>query len=191
LKEIVFVTNNKHKLEEVRLALKDQYKVLSLQDIGFMEDIPEPYETLEENALTKSKTIFDKFDLDCFADDTGLEVNALDGAPGVYSARYAGPDCSFDDNVNKLLRKLEGQSNRKARFRTIISLILNGNEYAFEGIVNGEITQERAGEKGFGYDPVFQPEGKNISFAQMGLDEKNKMSHRGLAVAKLVEFLKA
>ena len=191
MKEIVFVTNNKHKLEEVRLALKDQYKVLSLQDIGFMEDIPEPYETLEENALTKSKTIFDKFDLDCFADDTGLEVNALDGAPGVYSARYAGPDCSFDDNVNKLLRKLEGQSNRKARFRTIISLILNGNEYAFEGIVNGEITQERAGEKGFGYDPVFQPEGKNISFAQMGLDEKNKMSHRGLAVAKLVEFLKA
>ena len=191
MKEIVFATNNKHKLEEVRFALKDKYKVLSLIDIGFAEDIPEPYATLEENALTKSKTIFIKFGLDCFADDTGLEVDALDGAPGVYSARYAGPDCSFDDNVNKLLRKLEGQSNRKARFRTIISLILNGNEYTFEGIVNGEITKERAGEKGFGYDPVFQPEGKNISFAQMSLDEKNKISHRGLAVAKLVEFLKA
>jgi len=190
LKKIVFATNNDHKLEEVRFALKDKYEVLSLKDIGFFEDIPEPYETLEENALTKSKTIFIKYGLDCFADDTGLEVEALNGAPGVYSARYAGPNCSFDDNVNKLLEELQDKDNRKARFRTIISLILEGHEYAFEGIVNGDITKERAGEKGFGYDPIFQPEGKSNSFAQMDLDEKNKISHRGLAVAKLIDFLK-
>jgi len=189
LKKIVFATNNSHKLEEVRFALKNKYEVLSLKDIGFFEDIPEPYETLEENALTKSKTIFVKYGLDCFADDTGLEVDALNGAPGVYSARYAGPNCSFDDNVNKLLAELQGKDNRKARFRTIVSLILNGEEFTFEGIVNGEITEERAGEKGFGYDPIFKAEGKDISFAQMDLNEKNKISHRGLAVAKLIEFL--
>lgn len=189
LKKIVFATNNNHKLEEVRYALQDKYEVLSLKDIGFFEDIPEPYETLEENALTKSKTIYVKYGLDCFADDTGLEVEALNGAPGVYSARYAGPDCSFDDNVNKLLEELREKANRNARFRTIVSLIINGKEFAFEGIVNGIIRKERAGEKGFGYDPIFQPEGKSSSFAQMDLNEKNEISHRGLAVAKLVAFL--
>lgn len=189
LKKIVFATNNKHKLEEVRFALKDKYEVLSLQDIGFLDDIPEPYHTLEENALTKSKTIFLKYGLDCFADDTGLEVEALNGAPGVYSARYAGANCSFEDNVNKLLDELKGKDNRKARFRTIISLIVDGKEYQFEGIVNGVITEDRAGVKGFGYDPIFQADGKSISFAEMDLDEKNEISHRGLAVKKLIAFL--
>lgn len=191
VKKIVFATNNSHKLEEVRFALKDSYEVLSLKDIGFLEDIPEPYHSLEENALTKSKTIYLKYGIDCFADDTGLEVEALQGAPGVYSARYAGPNCSFEDNVNKLLDELKGKENRKARFRTIISLIIDGKEYDFEGIVSGVITKERAGVQGFGYDPVFQAEGKSISFAEMDMDEKNAISHRGLAVKKLIAFLKA
>jgi len=187
---IVFVTNNAHKLEEVSHALQDIYLVKSLKEIGFNEDIPEPYETLEENALTKSKTINKKFHIDCFADDTGLEVEALNGAPGVYSARYAGPDCSFEDNVKKLLEQLHGVSNRKARFRTVISLILDGKEYFFEGKVNGVITEKRSGNEGFGYDPIFKPDGFNQTFAEMNLDIKNKISHRGKAVLKLINFLK-
>lgn len=190
MKKIVFATNNQHKLEEVRHYLKDIYEVISLKEIGFHEDIPEPYHTLEENALTKSKTIFEKFGLDCFADDTGLEVDALNGAPGVFSARYAGPNCSFEDNVKKLLSELDGQENRKAQFRTVISLILDGKEYYFNGEVKGAISLNRSGEKGFGYDPIFVPEGLSTSFAEMSLDDKNKISHRGRAVAKLIEFLK-
>jgi len=189
-KEIVFATNNAHKLEEVNYALKDHYIVKSLKEIGFNEDIPEPYETLEENAQTKSKTIFERFHIDCFADDTGLEVEALNGAPGVYSARYAGAGCSFEDNVKKLLSELDGQENRKARFRTIVSLYLNGTEHRFEGIVEGIITKERSGDEGFGYDPIFQPNGYSTTFAEMSIEEKNKISHRGLAVLKLVNFLK-
>ncbi len=189
LKKIVFATNNAHKLEEVRHYLKGQYEILSLQDIGFNEDIPEPYETLQENAQTKSRTIFDRFELDCFADDTGLEVDALNGAPGVYSARYAGHDCSFQDNVNKLLEELKGEENRVANFKTVISLFLDGKEYFFEGRVDGCITKESSGTDGFGYDPIFAPEGNNLTFAEMSLDDKNKISHRGRAVAKLIQFL--
>lgn len=189
LKKIVFATNNAHKLEEVKHYLKGQYEILSLQDIGFNEDIPEPFETLQENAQTKSRTIFDRFGFDCFADDTGLEVDALNGAPGVFSARYAGPDCSFQDNVNKLLEELKGLENRAANFRTVISLILEGKEYFFEGRVEGRITEETSGTDGFGYDPIFAPEGQNTTFAEMSLDDKNKISHRGRAVAKLIQFL--
>lgn len=189
LKKIVFATNNAHKLEEVRYLLKGQYEILSLQDIGFNEDIPEPFDTLQENAQTKSRTIFDRFNLDCFADDTGLEVDALNGAPGVYSARYAGPECSFQDNVNKLLEELKGEQNRVANFKTVISLILDGQEYFFEGRVDGEITESTSGTDGFGYDPIFAPEGNNFTFAEMSLDDKNKISHRGRAIAKLIQFL--
>lgn len=189
-KQIVFATNNAHKLKEVSFALKDIYQIKSLKEIGFNQDIPEPFETLEENALTKSKTIYDQFHIDCFADDTGLEVEALNGAPGVYSARYAGPGCSFEDNVKKLLEELQGIENRNARFRTIISLIINGQEYFFEGIVNGVITEQRSGDEGFGYDPVFKPNGYDLTFAEMDLNLKNQISHRGIAVLKLINFLK-
>ncbi len=190
MKKIVFATNNAHKLQEVRYALKGIYEIISLKEIGFTDDIPEPYETLEENALTKSKTIAEKFMINCFADDTGLEVDALNGAPGVYSARYAGKNCSFQDNVNKLLYEMQAHKNRKAKFRTVISLIINKKEYQFEGEVKGHIATDKTGTEGFGYDPVFIPNGYPISFAEMDLEEKNKISHRGLAVKKLVEFLK-
>lgn len=190
LKEIVFATNNAHKLQEVRHHLKDYYRIISLDELGFDEDIPEPYDTLEENALAKTSFIHEKYSVDCFADDTGLEVEALGGAPGVYSARYAGPQCSFEDNVKKLLEELDGKANRNAKFRTIISLILNGQPFSFEGQVSGVITEMRSGIEGFGYDPIFQPIGTHKTFAQMSLDEKNHMSHRGRAVAKLVEFLR-
>ncbi|MCK5777023.1 MAG: non-canonical purine NTP diphosphatase, partial [Bacteroidales bacterium] len=189
--KIVFATNNVHKLQEVRLYLNNLYEVVSLKDIGFNQDIPEPYDTLEENALTKSQTIFDKYHIDCFSDDTGLEVEALNGAPGVFSARYAGEDCSFQDNVDKMLAEMNGQTNRKARFRTVVSLILNGEKYYFEGIVNGRIAEIETGTDGFGYDPIFVPEDLNTSFAEMNLEDKNKISHRGRAIAKLVDFLKS
>ena len=191
MKKIVFATNNAHKLQEVSLYLKNLYEVVSLKDIGFNQDIPEPYNTLEKNALTKSQTIFDKYQIDCFSDDTGLEVEALNGAPGVFSARYAGEDCSFQDNVDKMLAEMKGQTNRKARFRTVVSLILNGEKYYFEGIVNGHIAEVETGTDGFGYDPIFVPEGLNTSFAEMNLEDKNKISHRGRAMAKLVDFLKS
>lgn len=189
LKKIVFATNNTHKLEEVRHYLSGQYEILSLKDIGFNEDIPEPFETLRENALTKSKTIFDKYGIDCFADDTGLEVDALNGAPGVYSARYAGENCTFQDNVNKLLKELKGEENRIARFKTVVSLIRNGKEFVFEGQVEGEITTTQSGKDGFGYDPIFIPEKRGLTFAEMDLEDKNKISHRGRAIAKLTLFL--
>jgi XTP/dITP diphosphohydrolase len=187
---LVFASNNKHKLEEIQAAVGERYNILSLNDIGCFDQIPEDHETLEENAFQKARHIYDKYGKDCFADDTGLEIEALDGRPGVYSARYAGEHCSFEENMNKVLSELTGVSNRKACFRTVIALILNGKEYAFEGRVNGTILTEKCGEQGFGYDPIFQPDGYEISFAQMPLEEKNKISHRGRAIAELMEFLK-
>lgn len=187
--ELVFATNNAHKLEEINAAVGNNIKILSLKAIGCIEDIPETAPTLEGNASIKSLYIYQKYKINCFADDTGLEIEALDGAPGVYSARYAGPGHDHKKNMDKVLTELVGKRNRKARFRTVISLILDEKEYFFEGIVNGTILQKRQGEKGFGYDPIFQPDGYNVSFAEMDLAEKNKISHRGLAVQKLIEFL--
>ena len=189
MKKLVFATNNKHKLVEVQELLKGSFKLLSLNDINCFDEIEENAKTLEGNASIKSSYIFNKYTMDCFGDDTGLEVEALDGRPGVYSARYAGGSHDFEANLQKVLKELEGISNRKARFRTVISLILDGKEYLFEGIVNGEIIDHKRGTKGFGYDPIFVPEGYDQSFAEMSLEEKNKISHRARAVQKLVHFL--
>ena len=191
MRTLIFASNNSHKLSEIRNLLDNIVNILSLKDINLEGDIPETSNTLEGNATQKAEWIYSRIGQDCFADDTGLEVEALDGAPGVYSARYAGEGCSFADNVNKLLKALEGQTNRKARFRTVICLIENGKKNYFEGIVNGTIVEKGSGNMGFGYDPIFVPDGYNISFAEMPLDEKNKISHRGLATQKLVEYLKS
>ncbi|HKM93681.1 MAG TPA: non-canonical purine NTP diphosphatase [Prolixibacteraceae bacterium] len=188
--KLVFATNNQHKISEVRNILGEHFEILSLSEIGCNDEIPETAETLEENASQKSRYVFEKFGYNCFADDTGLEVEALDMKPGVYSARYAGEQKNSNDNMNKLLVQLDKIKNRKARFKTVISLIIDGHETLFEGIVNGNILTERHGEKGFGYDPIFQPDGYDTSFAQMNLNEKSKMSHRGLAVSKLIDYLK-
>jgi len=190
MKKIVFATNNKHKLEEIRNILNDDFEILSLLDIGFNEDIPETGVTLSENAAQKSYAIFNRYNIDCFSDDTGLEVVELDGQPGVYSARYAGEGCSFEDNVNKLLRELHGKENRNAAFSTVISLIIDGQEYQFEGRIEGQITKDKYGKGGFGYDPIFKPNGYDITFAEMDADTKNKISHRALATKKLIAFLK-
>lgn len=187
--ELIFATHNKHKLEEVRRAVPDFVEVKSLYDTGFSGEIPETGATLAENASQKSWYVKEHFGADCFADDTGLIVDALDGAPGVYSARYAGENASYDDNVEKLLRAMEGVKNRKAHFSTVISLLLDGREYFFEGTVEGRILEERHGEDGFGYDPVFVPEGFDRTFAQMTLEEKGRISHRGLAVRAMADFL--
>ena len=187
--QLVFATNNKHKLEEVRSLLSDRIEVLSLADIGCTEDIEETANTLEGNAKIKSDHIRNNYGYDCFADDTGLEVEALEGAPGVYSARYAGENPTYADNVNKLLLDMKGRKNRKACFRTVISLNLNGGQHFFEGVCEGTITEVPSGSQGFGYDPVFLPKGTNKTFAQMSLEEKGSISHRGLAVQKLVDFL--
>ena len=188
-KKIVFATNNAHKLEEVTAILGDKIELLSMKDIHCSADIPETADTLEGNALLKARYIFENYHLDCFADDTGLEVEALNGAPGVYSARYAGDAHNSEANMQKLLQDMEGMENRKARFRTVFALIVNGKEHLFEGIVKGEITKHRHGTSGFGYDPIFQPEGFDLSFAEMPMDEKNKISHRALATNKLCNFL--
>lgn len=187
--KLVFATNNQHKLQEIKQLLDDSIELLSLNDINCTDDIPENQEMLEGNAAEKSFYIFNKYGLNCFADDTGLEIEALDGEPGVYSARYAGEERSSDKNMNLVLEKLNKIKNRKARFRTVISLVIDGKETQFEGIVNGQILEEKKGTTGFGYDPVFQPEESNLSFAEMSMDEKNRISHRGRAVQKLVEFL--
>ena len=188
--KIVFATNNEHKLSEIRAILGPQFEVVSLADIGCHEDIPETGTTLEDNALMKAKYIHDHYHIDCFADDTGLEVEALNGAPGVYSARYAG-GAGHDSqaNMNKLLAELGNNNNRKARFRTVIALILHGETTLFEGICNGDIIREKRGGEGFGYDPIFQPTGYEQTFAELGSDVKNHISHRARAVAKLAEFL--
>ena len=191
-RKLVFATNNAHKLEEVAAILGDQVELLSLNDIGCQTDIPETAETLEGNALLKSSYIYKNYHLDCFADDTGLEVEALNGAPGVYSARYAGGEGhDAQANMLKLLHELDGMENRKAQFRTAISLILDGKEYLFEGVIKGEIIKEKRGDSGFGYDPVFMPKGYDRTFAELGNDITNQISHRALAVQKLCEFLQS
>lgn len=168
----------------------DKFEVVSLKEFGFTEDIPEPHDTLEENAYEKSSVIHQRFGVNCFSEDTGLEVPALNGEPGVKSARYAGEVCSASDNIDLLLSRLEGIENREAQFRTVVSLILEDTEYQFEGIAKGKIIHSRRGEKGFGYDPIFVPEGYDITFAEMDASEKNSISHRAKAINKLVEFLK-
>ena len=188
-KKLVFATNNAHKLEEIRAILGDKMEILSLADINCHADIPETANTLEGNAHLKSVYVYDHYGLDCFADDTGLEVEALDGAPGVYSARYAGDGHDSQANMQKLLKEMEEKNNRKAQFRTVISLIEKGEEKLFEGIVRGKITQEKRGNSGFGYDPVFQPEGFDVTFAEMGSEVKNKISHRARAVKALCDYL--
>lgn len=187
--ELVFATNNKHKLEELQLILGDKIELQSLKDIGCNEEIPEEQPTLEGNANQKSTYVFNKYGYPCFADDTGLEIEALNGEPGVFSARYAGEEKSAEANMEKVLEKLSKINNRKARFRTVISLILDGEEKQFEGIVEGEIIKIKRGRSGFGYDPIFQPNGFNETFAEMNLEDKNKVSHRGRAVEKLVQYL--
>lgn len=187
--EIVFATNNLHKLTEVRAALAPAFQVRSLEEIGFMADIPEPHDSLEANSLEKSRTIYRTYRLPCFADDTGLEVEALNGLPGVISAHYAGPQRSAEDNIAKLLAELELKDDRRARFRTVASLIIDGEEFLFEGTVNGTILPTPTGTGGFGYDPIFQPDGYAESFAQLPLAEKNRISHRGRAMQLLSEFL--
>lgn len=187
--EIVFATNNPHKLEEARAILANSVKVLSLSDIGCHDDIPETAETLEGNALIKARWVKDKYGYDCFADDTGLMVEALNGAPGVYSARFAGEHCSPADNIVLLLEKLKGETNRKARFVTVVALIQGEKEYLFEGEIKGRIAEENCGKSGFGYDPVFIPENSELSFAEMLPEEKNAISHRGRAMKKLASFL--
>lgn len=188
--KIVFATNNAHKLAEVRAVLGSAFDIVTLREVGITEDIPETGATLDENASQKAHYVYERTGLDCFADDTGLEVEALDGAPGVHSARYATDGHDFAANNRKLLCELEGKENRRARFRTVISLIRGGEELRVEGIVRGEIAQREAGCGGFGYDPLFIPEGYDITFAEMSADEKNAISHRGRAVAELVKVLK-
>ncbi len=188
-KKLIFATNNAHKLGEVKNIEGLNFEILSLKDVGFEGEIPEDFDTLKENAMQKARFIHDKFGMDCFADDTGLEIDALDGRPGVHSARYAGPRCNSEDNIQKVLRELKGKIIRKGRFRTVIALIMNGNEYYFEGVVQGEILSEKRGESGFGYDPIFLPACFTHSFAQMDLAVKNKISHRAKATGKLIEFL--
>lgn len=188
--KLVFVTNNKHKLDEVRkITSHHPVEIVSLAEINCFDDIPETADTLEGNALQKAHYIQEKFGLNCFADDTGLEVEALNNAPGVYSARYAGPGHDSEANMKKLLHEMEGKENRKARFRTVIALVWNGKTYTFDGIVNGTITTTKRGENGFGYDPIFIPEGYEQTFAELGNDIKNQISHRAKAVEKLDEFL--
>lgn len=187
--KLVFATNNKHKLDEMRAILGGKVELLSLSDIDCHDEIPESADTLEGNALIKARYIFDKYGLSCFADDTGLEVDALDGAPGVYSARYAGENNDSEANVAKLLHNLTGKSCRDAQFRTVIALILNGEEKLFDGVVRGSISEERRGVGGFGYDPVFVPEGYTLSFAEMPAEQKNGISHRARAAAALNSYL--
>ncbi|MEG9328769.1 non-canonical purine NTP diphosphatase [Salinimicrobium catena] len=187
--KLVFATNNLNKLKEIKALLPDSLELLSLQDIACQEDIPETSATIEGNAMQKARYVKEKYSYDCFADDTGLEVEALNGAPGVYSARYAGEEKNDEANIDKLLQELNDKNNRKARFKTVIALVLDGKEHSFEGICEGEILKKRAGEKGFGYDSVFQPDGHSRTFAEMDLEEKSRISHRGRATQKLVVFL--
>jgi len=191
MRKLVFATNNDHKLRELKEILSSEFELLSLNDIGCTDDIPETGTTLEVNAAQKSFYIWDKYGINCFADDTGLEIEALGNEPGVYSARYAGEGRNATDNMLKVLGKLKNEINRRARFRCVISLIINGEEKQFEGIVDGKILDEKHGVAGFGYDPIFMPDGFSQSFAEMSAEEKNQVSHRGRAVKKLVDYLKS
>ena len=190
MRRIIFATNNAHKLSEVQAVLGEEFTLVTLRECGIIEDIPETADTLEGNALQKARYVFEKTGADCFADDTGLEVDALNGAPGVHSARYATDGHDFAANNRLLLKNLEGVTERTARFRTVIALILDGKEYTFEGRVEGTIAEEECGAEGFGYDPLFVPSGEIITFAQMSAEAKNAISHRGRAVAEFVKFLK-
>ena len=187
--ELIFATHNPHKAGEIRAVLDEKIRIITLDEAGITEEIPEPFETLHENASAKSGYIFQTTGRDCFSEDTGLEVDALGGAPGVHSARYAGEGRAFDENMNKLLRELGDQKDRKARFRTVISLVIDGKEHFFEGICEGWIGREKRGKGGFGYDPLFYPKGYDKTFAEMDIAEKSALSHRGQAVGKLVTFL--
>lgn len=189
IKKLVFTTNNQHKIEEAAFAIGNQFKILSLKDINCDEDIEETGVSFKENASIKTHHIFNKYGLNCFGDDSGLEVEALDGEPGVYSARYAGIHGDHEANNLRILDQLKDVSNRKAQFKTVISLIWKGHEFWFKGIVTGTIRTEISGKQGFGYDSIFQPDGKNITFAEMSLEEKNSISHRGKAIEKLIDFL--
>lgn len=191
MQQLVFATNNAHKLEEVQAKAGNQIKLLSLDDINCYDDIEETGLTFNENASIKSHYIYERYKLTCFGDDSGLEINALNNEPGIYSARYAGEHGNHQANMDKVLEKLKGNANRNARFRTVISLIWNGEEHFFEGTVPGTIRTERCGTAGFGYDPIFQPDGYDITFAEMSMDEKNSISHRGRAVDQLIAFLNA
>lgn len=186
--DLVFASNNQHKVEEVQAIIGSKINLKSLNDINCHDEIPETGDTFIENAGQKSKFVYERFHLDCFADDSGLEIDALNGEPGVHSAHYSGSR-DFQENINLVLNRLEGKTNRKARFKTIISLILEGKEHLFEGIIEGKISISQSGEKGFGYDPIFIPEGYEISFAEMSAEEKNKISHRAKAMEKLIQFL--
>jgi XTP/dITP diphosphohydrolase len=189
MQQLVFATNNAHKLEEVTAKLGGKIKLLSLNDVGCTDDIAETGTTFRDNAAIKSNYIFNKYRLNCFGDDSGLEIDALNGEPGVYSARYAGEHGNHAANIQKVLANLKSATNRKARFRTVISLIWNGHQHFFDGTVEGTIRNELSGAAGFGYDPIFQPDGYNLTFAEMTLDEKNAISHRAKAVEKMVAFL--
>ncbi len=189
MKSLIFATNNVHKVEEIRAILKNSFEIVTLKDAGINIEIPEPYETLEENAREKSITINQLTGQNCFSEDTGLEVLALNGEPGVKSARYAGDNADFEKNIDKLLSKMETVKNRNARFRTVISLIIDDKEYLFEGICSGTITTERKGQSGFGYDPVFKPDGAEKTFAEMTMEEKNIYSHRRKATEKFIQYL--
>ena len=186
---IVFVTNNQNKLSEIKNLVSSNYNILSLKDIDFHNDIDETENTLEGNAMLKAKCIHSRFGLDCFADDTGLEIDVLDGRPGVYSARYAGPQCNAKDNIDKVLSELKNFENRNAKFITVIALILNGKQFFFKGVCKGYITKIPRGKDGFGYDPIFQPFKSKLTFAEMNQSEKGKISHRGIAVKKLIDYL--
>jgi XTP/dITP diphosphohydrolase len=188
-RELLFATQNPNKLKEISALLEGKFHLISLAGLGFHDDIPETAETLNENALLKARFVYQRFGRDCFADDTGLEVKSLNGEPGVYSARYAGPQRNDQDNMRLLLHKLQQQSDRSARFRTVIALIMDGKEFLFEGSIEGHILTEPVGSNGFGYDPVFCPEGSSQSFAQMSLEEKNRLSHRARAFQKMRDFL--
>lgn len=190
MKEFVFASANKHKAEEIELALPSDYRILIMKEAGISIDIPEPFDTLEQNSKHKAQTVFELLGRNCFAEDTGLEVVVLNNEPGVNSARYAGEARSFEKNIEKLLLKLEGKENRSARFRTIFTLILNGNLYQFEGICKGVITEKPSGKSGFGYDPVFLPSESDKTFAEMTMIEKNKFSHRKKALDQMIQFLR-
>lgn len=189
--DIIFATQNANKVKEIQNQLGEQFQIQSLLDLNYLEELEETQDTLEGNALQKARFVYHKYGQDCFADDTGLEIEALNGEPGVYSARYAGESKSFENNMNKVLENLKGIENTKAQFRTSIALIKDGKEYLFNGICKGVICKEKAGEKGFGYDPIFKPDNYSITFAEMELEEKTKISHRGLAISELVRFLNA
>ena len=188
MKTIVFATSNPNKLKEVNSAI-NSFKIIGLRSVKITEEIPETGDTLKKNALQKAKYVYDKTGLDCFSDDTGLEIETLNNRPGIYSAMYAGEECNTEKNMQKVLKEMTESANRKAQFKTVIALILDGKEYFFEGAIKGDILKEKTGKDGFGYDPIFRPVGYKASFAEMTISQKNEISHRGLAVKKLVKFL--